>query len=67
MQKTLANRVDPDQMLQNMSPITGNLSSGLCNHVRLKLAFSVTKASYSVEILDLRSIGIILSCKQQGH
>ena len=38
-----------------------NLSSEVCDQVRLKQACSATKASGSLEILDLASIGIILS------
>ena len=38
----------------------------MCDQVRLKLACSVSKAIYILEILDLPSIGIILSKQQKN-
>ena len=38
-----------------------NLSLGVCNLVRLKPAFSATDTSWSLEVLDLASMGIMLS------
>ena len=38
-----------------------NLSSGFCDQVWFKLACSATKASWGLTILDLASVGIILS------
>ena len=38
-----------------------NVSLGICDQVKLKPACSATEASYSLETLDIASIGIILS------
>ena len=38
-----------------------NLSSKVCDQVRLKPAYSATESSLSLEILDIAIIGIVLS------
>ena len=45
----------------NMSLVTRKPVFGVSDQVRLKAACSATENSYSLEILDLASIGIILS------
>ena len=40
------------------------LSLEVCEQVRLKLACSPTETSWSLEILDIESIGIVLSMKR---
>ena len=49
----------------HMSLVTRKPVFGVSDNVRLKPACSATETSYSLEILDLASIGIILSSEQQ--
>ena len=49
-----------------MSHVVRKPVFGLCDQVRLKPACSVTEASLSLEILDLASIGIIVSAYAQS-
>ena len=59
--------MDLDKILfmhRYMSHVTREPIFGVFDQVRLKPACSATETSYSLEILDLASIGIILS-KQQ--
>ena len=44
-----------------MNHVTRKPVFGVSDQVRLKLACSATETSYSFEILDLASIGIIVS------
>ena len=51
----------PEQLNE---PCHEKMSLGVCDQVRLKLACAATEASQSLEILDLASIGVILSRKR---
>ena len=47
-----------------ISHITGKPVCGICDHVKLKPVCSATETSWSLEILDLASIGIMMSVQQ---